>query len=267
MNKKNIVSYLTYHKNEFSTTEQIIVNYFLNKSEVQNLKITDLSEEIFVSTATISRFVNKVGFRNYKEFLYVLQNSLDEIKSLEGENKEVTQSLWHVHKDYFIKIYENVSKIDLNDIANKISRSKLIYTFGFGKAQDMTEMLSLRLETIKPGIKNVSHLEHMLYSVENGLNYENLVIVFYQHNHFQKDVELLIDLCQKKFIPIIIISLSADLDTKNYASLYKFYPQIDATVPIYSTTMYAPDLIFIDSLYSTIEKKMKSKNQSFEDFY
>lgn len=263
MKKENIVSYLNYHYKNFTSSEQLIVKYVLNSDCNTNIKIQDLSKEIFVSTATISRFVNKVGFRNYKEFLYELSRSKKELIEIESGNQDITQSLWHVHEHFFKTIYSNIAKIDLKYIANMIYQSKLVYVYGFGKAQDMTEMMLTRLEGIKPSIKTTKHFEHLFYTADNILNYENLVIVFFQHHSFERDVLKLIDLCKKKFVPIIVVSLSVDLDTLNYATLIKLYPDIDKTIPVYTTTMYTPYLVFIDSLYSMLKDRISKESEDY----
>lgn len=263
---ENLVSHLNYHYKDYTSSEQLIVQYLLNNDSVSDIKIQDLSEAIFVSTATISRFANKVGFRNYKAFLYELHRSKQELLEIEDGNKDVTESLWHVHEHFFKTIYNNIAKIDLKYIANMIHQSELVYVYGFGKAQDMTEMLLTRLEEIKPKIKTTKHFEHLHYTIENILNYKNLIIIFYQHNSFEKDVLNLIELSKKKFVPIIIVSLSADIDARNYATVVKLYPDIDKTIPVYTTTMYAPYLVFIDSLFSMLQERINRNTDVFSVF-
>ncbi|QIK68821.1 MurR/RpiR family transcriptional regulator [Erysipelothrix sp. HDW6C] len=253
---RNIISYLEYNLAEFTESEQIIAKYFIHKKNLEQTRIVDVAEELYISTATISRFINKIGFENYKAFLYEFQNSLDFTKSdIIAINSEA-RDMWNVHHKYYEALYENLSTIDLNYIANRMLNSKLVYTFGFGKTHDATNMIIYRLETLLQHIRSVPHYEHLMYTIKNVMTYEHVVIVFYQSNYFKDELNEVITAAKQKYVPIIILTLSADIDDQNYARVYKLYPFEDDTVVKYSTTMYTPYLLFIDTIYMAINKKV-----------
>ncbi|WP_035463496.1 MurR/RpiR family transcriptional regulator [Ligilactobacillus ceti] len=56
--------------NSLSKTEQNIFNYVVkNMHKVKNMSIRELSTECYVSTTTVFRFVKKIGYSGYEEFV------------------------------------------------------------------------------------------------------------------------------------------------------------------------------------------------------
>lgn len=254
----NLISYLEYNLSEFTQSEQIIARFFLSKKDLENTGIVEVSERLFVSTATISRFVNKIGFENYKSFLYEFQKSLESNKSDGIAINSEARDLWNVHNTYYKSLYESVATIDLNYLANRFINSKMIYTFGFGKTQETTNMMIYRIENLIQNIRSIPHFEHLMYTLTNVMSYEHVLVIFYQHEYFRDDLEKIIMIAKQRFVPIIVVTLSAQVDNQNYAEVIKLYPHEDDTVVKYSTTMYTPYLLFIDMMYLAIQRK---KNQ------
>ena len=64
----NLVSKLIYQKG-FSELEKGIADYIINnKEKVFDMKLVDLAEATYTSTATISRFCKKLGEKDYNSF-------------------------------------------------------------------------------------------------------------------------------------------------------------------------------------------------------
>ena len=69
--EKMIAPILEAKYDSFTQSEKEIAEFFLrNKEKMVDFSIEELSKELFVSKASISRFVKKCGFKGYREFLY-----------------------------------------------------------------------------------------------------------------------------------------------------------------------------------------------------
>jgi len=54
---------------KLTSSERVLVNFLLNNPEmISSIKLTDLAKVSYVSGPTISRFVQKMGYRNYNDF-------------------------------------------------------------------------------------------------------------------------------------------------------------------------------------------------------
>lgn len=263
---RNVIYYLEYHMSEFTESEQIIAKHFVKKHHPKDLKIIDVAEELYVSTATISRFVKKIGYSNYKSFIheynYALSMNEDDSNVI---NKEA-ESMWDMQSDFYKKLYSHFATIDLNYISNKMMNAKNIYTFGFGKTQDTMDMIIYRLEIITQKIRSVPHFEHLIYMMNNVMSYDSYLIIFCHSEEYAKDLQKVVKIAESKFIPILIVTLDTTIKSTSNSMVVTLYPFKDDTVHMYATTMYAPYLLFIDGLFMAMYKKQNTDNKAFINF-
>lgn len=259
----NIISYLEYHLSEFTESEQRIAKYYIDADKEAPLKIVDVAGILYVSTATISRFVNKIGFSNYKEFLYEFSKALEVNISESIHMNQEALDMWDIHSKFYDKLYKHFATIDLNYLANKMLNARQIYTFGFGKTQDAMNMIIYRLETITQKMRSITHYEHLMYTVDTVMNYESLVVVFYHSEYFNRELANLMKLCKSKYVPLMIITLNNKIEPDNHATIIQLYPFKDETLTKYATTMYSPFLLYIDGLYLALFRKLSLTKGDF----
>lgn len=262
---RNIISYLEYHISEFTESEQAIAQYFINEPKEDELKIVDVAKNLYISTATISRFVKKIGYPNYKSFIHDYSNSLINNKEASRAMNQEAADMWEIHNRFYEKLYDNFSTIDLNYIVNRMVNSKMIYTFGFGKTQEAMNMIIYRLEALTQNIKSVDHYEHLLFTIDHTMDYQSLIIIFYHSEYFSKDVKTILKLAKQKYIPVLIITLNGDIEEDTNTKVIKLYPFKDETVARYAMTMYAPFLLFIDAIYMALYRKL-SQNINYQGY-
>lgn len=260
---KNIIAYLKYNYNNFSETEKIIADYFINATPKSSLKIQDVADILFLSPSTISRFAKAVGFQNYKELVYEMSSSFEDDYEEHLETNRVVKNMWEIHGSYFKELYTNMSSLDINFIANKIQNSKGTYFYGFGKTNELLDPITFRLEDKVNNSRVIPHFEHLMYTLENVLTYENLLIVLYEHEQYKKSLDEVILVAKKKFIPIVVISLTQTINERKFASSYILYPQGNIVTTQYATTYYMPFLIFFDIVYYMIGNKKHNYNTNF----
>lgn len=265
-NMNNIISYLEYNLAEFTESEQHIANYFIHANHEDSLKIVDVSKALYVSTATISRFVNKIGYSNYKSFIYEYTKSF-EVNRIESVSlNQEALNMWSIHSNFYEKLYHHFATIDLNYLSNKVLNAKNVYTYGFGKTQESMNMIVYRLESILPGIRSMTHYEHLMYSIENIITYESTLIVFYHSDYFSSELDVLLKACKSKFIPVIVVTLNNEIQKYSNTTIISLYPFKDDTLASYATTMYTPFFLFIDALYLAINRKLNI-NKSLNTYY
>ena len=55
--------------------EKRIADYFINQVNDENLSSKAVSQRLYVSEASLPRFAKKIGFKGYRQFVYVYQDS------------------------------------------------------------------------------------------------------------------------------------------------------------------------------------------------
>lgn len=68
----------TQHYKNLTENEILLFNYILdNEKYVAKMSISELSEKVHVSTSSISRFCQKIGFDGYSEFRFSVNENLN----------------------------------------------------------------------------------------------------------------------------------------------------------------------------------------------
>lgn len=76
---------LTQHREHLSRLETEVLDYILHYPEmVVNLNVDELSKKLFVSTATISRTCQQLGFRGFQDMKYSLSKEVIQEKQING---------------------------------------------------------------------------------------------------------------------------------------------------------------------------------------
>lgn len=131
---QDLINYINNSSGESSET--IIANaLYTNRERLDELSLEALANQCFVSQASISRFIKKMGYTSYSKFRRDLNRSLASLEFMyqppkeKGEPeeicKEVTQQIIHA--------VNNVEKTDIHQILHCVDlfyRYNTIYFFG-----------------------------------------------------------------------------------------------------------------------------------------
>lgn len=114
---------------ELNELELIVYTFIVeNMEQINQMTIRDLSDNCHVSTSTILRCLNKLGYSGYSEFKYALKENL----SRQGQSFEAFYDA-NVHVDAFLKKVNNESYRTVIDPAIElILNSKHLVFSGIG---------------------------------------------------------------------------------------------------------------------------------------
>ena len=77
---------------ELTNVEKNIANYFIDQVEDEDLSSKAVSQRLYVSEASLSRFAKKLGFSGYRQFLFAYQDSHQSSRHLDLLTKQVLNS-------------------------------------------------------------------------------------------------------------------------------------------------------------------------------
>jgi len=162
---------------KLSPTEQNILNYVVkNMHVVKNMSIRDLAKETFVSTTTLFRFVKKLGFEGFGEFI-------DAVRETEKESRKIhIPNIIHDdnYRDSYLKnVVEAVKVITDEKIEkfNKImSRYPNIYIIAEGLSSEVARYFS-RLLTILGYNVEVPREEYEFASLLRRIKKDDVLLI------------------------------------------------------------------------------------------
>lgn len=171
----NILEVIQLKYLEFSLKEQKIANYILEHVEsIENMNITIFAKNCNVSTATVTRFCQKVNCQSFANLKIMLSSINLTSSSVTTKN----DPLYKVHSFYIdiINTTKNIVNIDdLKILYNKIKNAKRIYIYGLGSSGLTGTEFMLRL--IRMGFHCQAITDsHLMIINSSILNQNDLVI-------------------------------------------------------------------------------------------
>ena len=134
---------------KLSATEQNIFNYIIkNMHLVRDMSIRELADKCFVSTTTLFRFVQKLGYEGYSDFI-------DAVKATEQESREI-----HIpsivrddhYRDSYLKNVVEAVKIITDEKIEKfnviLNRNPHIFILAEGLSREVAHYFYRLLTTI-----------------------------------------------------------------------------------------------------------------------
>lgn len=123
-------------RDKLSTLEKQVLNYMLEKPEqVENHTLEELSQMMFVSTATISRTCKKLGFSGFQELKFALSNHREN-NPKESQNIQFSSVGKHLER-FNEEMTLNIEKIGTGinkEVIELIINSNHIEFFGVGSS-------------------------------------------------------------------------------------------------------------------------------------
>ena len=72
---RSIIPVIEYNYENFTALERTIADFFIQNKKKRDFSAKAVSERLYVSEASLSRFAKKCGFRGYREFIYQYEDT------------------------------------------------------------------------------------------------------------------------------------------------------------------------------------------------
>lgn len=160
MAQKSIIPYIESVYHQFTPMEKNIADFFIHNSKKTDLSAKSISQRLFVSEASLSRFAQKCGYRGYREFLFYYKEGFIEAESLtESETKHVLNT----YQELLNKSYTLIDESQIERIVKLFAEKKRVYVYGKGSSGLAGEEMRLRFMRIGVNMESItdSHIMRM----------------------------------------------------------------------------------------------------------
>ncbi len=137
---ENIVMIIESSYDQLTHVEKSIADYFIKDVQNDDLSSKAVSQRLFVSESSLSRFSQKLGFSGYREFLFVYQQSLHVQKDLD----RLTQQVLDSYQKILEKTYALISNEQMVRIAQMLDEYERVYVYGMGSSSFVASEFKLR---------------------------------------------------------------------------------------------------------------------------
>ena len=129
--EKSVVPVLEAKYDSFTQSEKNIADFFLKNKNQADYSIETLSQKLFVSKASISRFVKKCGFRGYREFIYQCEKSLNSVRK---DVADSTKTVLDTYQELITKTYSLMNEAQITRVINLLGITPRVIVCGAGSS-------------------------------------------------------------------------------------------------------------------------------------
>lgn len=263
---------ITSKKNNFTKIELSYADYFLSlDDDILNKTISNLAEETNSSTASIFKFIKKLGFKGYKDFRLNLASNA---------NKEADQSLLTAITDIKVgdrvediankiiafdiqsmfTLKEDIKNIPFESCVDLIKKSKKIHFFGMGGSDTIaydSYHKFLRSKYIVSYIQDY----HMQLSACTKMDKNDCIFVF---SHSGKTIEAIevSKIAKENKAKLIVLTGNAKSEMTKISDISMILPSIEAEHGVESLNarilyLTVMDILLVGLMYDNVSENKK----------
>ena len=154
-----------------TSTESSLVSFLLSNSEMLvSIQLNELAKQAYVSSATISRFVRKLGFKNYNDFrvAFVKERSetsfpdmvinYDDPLHMNMSTKDIENTIFNILEHTLKDVFAINSISDFEKANELIFNAKRIKIYGTSTYLSIANIFKVNMRRINKDV-DVMHLE------------------------------------------------------------------------------------------------------------
>ncbi|TYC49686.1 MurR/RpiR family transcriptional regulator [Weissella muntiaci] len=217
------------HLNSLSNNEQDLLDYVVkHMNEIQGMTIREAATATFTSTATFLRFVKKIGFSGYSEFVTVIKYTA--LNQVQERKPNFSEEQIDYREAYLANIYESVRVIPiekLNRITTKLAEHPDIYLFAKGISKHAAEYVNYIYSMAGFNVNFPSDFDYRGLAVKQ-VRSESLVFILTYDGNDPEWLQMLNDFECQKVQPMIVSITESNNNTLQSLSALNFYIFTDA---------------------------------------
>lgn len=214
-------------KEDLSAKELEVAEYVIAHSEeLKNISIQALAKINQVSTSTILRLCNKMGYRGFSDFKIDLISSIPKkiTSDVLQDDIHLTDCLqdvnWKVHmveKSSIDETYSMINPDELNKAIDLLIKSQKILIFGVGSSALVGKEMEYQLIKIKKDV-NCHFDTHISRNIVSSLDSNDLVIIISHSGETLECIELL-KMTNQQAVPSIAITKMGQSQVSSLADI------------------------------------------------
>ena len=220
-----------------------IIKYLLaNKDTILNKTIVDLSEEIHVSPASITRFCKKVDFNSFQEMKFHLGGRPTELNKAD----DTLDTIYNYYQSIIKSTQQFISEEQTTRIVSLILNAKKVVFCGIGNSGLIANEFNSRIERMGINSNSITDTHAML--MKTSLLGESDLLICFSNTGKTKSVIDSAKLAQENHVPTVVVTNYDDTLLTKFANevvLISSYKYIDDEKFVNSQL---PGLFFLDLL-------------------
>ncbi|HHU19374.1 MAG TPA: MurR/RpiR family transcriptional regulator [Bacilli bacterium] len=212
---------LNLDKMQLSTKQQQVLEVVEKRGfKIAYMSIEDLAKEAEVSVATVSRFWELAGFKNFKAFKTHVKNRIESTPEnklrnfmLDIGDDDLFNRIIEQNYDYLFQTHTHLNRQDLKDAVQTIIKCDRVFLHAPSSSEGLGTLLSHRLKRFGIPVERVAKSGHDIF--ESMIHFEkNDLIIIFQFIKLLPESKALLDYANELGIETILFTdqLVADMN-------------------------------------------------------
>lgn len=149
---KSVVPVIRMNYDKFTAVEKSIADFFISNQTKVDFSSRSISDRLYVSEASLSRFAQKCGYRGYREFMYQYEMTfVPKPDSMTGN----TRMILNAYQELLNKTYSHVDEKQIARIADYLEHSLRVLVCGRGSSGHAAAEMEMRFMRIGVNIDSL----------------------------------------------------------------------------------------------------------------
>ncbi|GMA69383.1 transcriptional regulator [Leuconostoc litchii] len=269
----NIIAQLRAQRKQYNTTEQKFIDFIINNvGQASEANIQEMSELSGVSTATISRFVKKVGLESFREFSVSLASAATQMTTsvdLFGEIADsddtiaVAQKVFGGAENALAATISNLTANQLDEATLALISARRVGFFGIGGSSIVA--FNAYHKFLRTPIDVIAHPDYDVQLMQAVKLNSNDTAVVISHSGRNKDTLLIAKKLHEHHVKIIVITSFKDSPLAKLADLVLLSLAEEVNFRSESMSSLIAQLTIIDTLFTLVGSHLSQDTQYVVD--
>lgn len=141
---------------KLSSNEQMVIDLIIRSENIKEMKIKNISDELFLSSSTVVRAAHKLGYATFSELKYsAIQDR--ETKMQEHAHEPFEDVLQRMDYD-FSKTIQMLSKDNIAKLVSFLNQARRIFCVGSGSSVNVSSDFTKRLKLLDYWVNDYDEL-------------------------------------------------------------------------------------------------------------
>lgn len=256
--------------NQLSGSDEKIAHYILNhENEIQKMTIQEMADATSLSTATISRFVKRIGYSSFREFSLSLAISTPTNSTFFGEINEqddthqIIQKVFSGAENALKATNEVISDDDLATAADWIASARKVGFFGIGGSSLVA--FNAYHKFLRTPVQGFQHPDYDIQVMEAVRMTNEDVALVISHSGRNHDTLSVMQHLQAHGVKTIAITAFPNSEIAKNADLVLASAAEEVNIRSESMSSLIAQLTIVDTLFTLVGVQMGDKTAAVVD--
>lgn len=257
---KSVVPIIESNYENFTMVEKTIADYFINNQERMDFSSKAVSERLFVSEASLSRFAKKCGYRGYREFLYQYEETfIEKNQPMTGH----TRMALNAYQELLNKTYSLLNEPQIMRVCRYLSKAVRVFVCGVGSSGLAAREMEMRFMRI--GVNIYSILDADLMRMRAVFQNDTSVVIGISISADSEDVLYFLRESHKNGAKTILITARNKESCEEYCDEMVLIPSLKHLNRSNVISPQFPILVMVDVIYSYYVEQDKFAKEMWHD--